>query len=251
MLLNEDTLSSITNIALKGNFDIVIFNSIYTDLKPDVYTTKISLTDWDKIHKPNLVLFQPNLGYYPITPSDNIEEININEILMHSKCIKTKIYQEALKKLGKERYSRYMVAGEDDVGTYIIFNTAKSAKYMSKCGYLYRNNKESSSYNQRDKVINLIYRIYIYDVMIDFSLNLTSNKKVLVNYVFYILKNKYLKDALYSNDYNYNLFMSCLDKFFNCSYISDEYKNDVKNRVQNLNFIEYNFMNKSFLKSRK
>ena len=31
MLLNEDTLSSITNIALKGNFDIIIFNSIYTD----------------------------------------------------------------------------------------------------------------------------------------------------------------------------------------------------------------------------
>jgi len=95
MLLNEDTLSSITNIALKGNFDIVIFNSIYTDLKLDVYTTKISLTDWDKIHKPNLVLFQPDLGYYPITPSDNLEEITINEILMHAKCIKTKIYQEA------------------------------------------------------------------------------------------------------------------------------------------------------------
>jgi len=164
MLLNEDTLSSITNIALKGNFDIVIFNSIYTDLKPDVYTAKISITDWDKIHKPNLVLFQPDLGYYPITPSDNLEEITINEILMHAKCIKTKIYQESLKKLGKERYSRYMVAGEDDVGTYIIFNTAKSAKYISKCGYLYRNNKESNSYNQKDKVIILIYRIYIYDV---------------------------------------------------------------------------------------
>ena len=249
MLLNEDALSSITNIALKGNFDIIMFNSIYTDLKPDVYTTQISLTYWDKNHKPNLVLFQPNLGYYPVTPSENIEEITINEILMHPKCIKTKIYQEALKKLGKERYSRYMVAGEDDVGTYIIFNTAKSAKFISKYGYIYRNNKESSSYTQRDKVIFLIYKIYIYDVMIDFSQNLISNKKVLVNYICSILKNIYLKDALYSNDYNYNLFISCLDRFFNCSYISDEYKNDVRNRVQNLNFIKYNFINKSFAQS--
>ena len=249
MLLNEDALSSITNIALKGNFDIIMFNSIYTDLKPDVYTTQISLTYWDKNHKPNLVLFQPNLGYYPVTPSENIEEITINEILMHPKCIKTKIYQEALKKLGKERYSRYMVAGEDDVGTYIIFNTAKSAKFISKYGYIYRNNKESSSYTQRDKVIFLIYKIYIYDVMIDFSQNLISNKKVLVNYICSILKNIYLKDALYSNDYNYNLFISCLDRFFNCSYISYEYKNDVRNRVQNLNFIKYNFINKSFAQS--
>ena len=117
------------------------------------------------------------------------------------------------------------------------------AKYISKCGYLYRNNKESSSYNQKDNVINLIYRIYIYDAMIDFSLNLTSNKKVLVNYVFYILKNKYLKDALYSNDYNYNLFISCLDRFFKCNLISDEFKTDVRQRVKTLNFIRYNITN--------
>ena len=76
MLLNEDTLSSITNIALKGNFDIIIFDSIYTDLKPDVYTTQISISYWERYHKPNLVLFQPNLGYYPVTPTDNIEEVS-------------------------------------------------------------------------------------------------------------------------------------------------------------------------------
>ena len=41
MYLSNDVLSSITKIALKSNIDIIIFNSIYSSLKPDVYTTKI------------------------------------------------------------------------------------------------------------------------------------------------------------------------------------------------------------------
>ena len=57
MFLSENVLSSMTNIALKGNFDIIIFNSIYTDLKPDVYTTQISLIYCDKSHKLNLFYF--------------------------------------------------------------------------------------------------------------------------------------------------------------------------------------------------
>ena len=241
MLLNEDVLSSITNIALKGNFDIIIFNSIYSDFKPDVYTTEISLPFWEKGHKPNLVLFQPDLGYYPISPSDNMEEPIFNEVLIHTKCIKTKVYIEALQKLGEERYSRYMVAGEDNLANYIIFNTAKSAKFIPKYGYLFRNNNESWSHIQNDKVIFLIYRIYIFDAMIDFSLNLVNNKKVLINYILYILNNKYIKDAVYSNDYNYNLFISCLDRFFNCSHISNEYKDLVRKKGKNLHFLDYNF----------
>ena len=203
MFLSENVLSSMTNIALKGNFDIIIFNSIYTDLKPDDYTTQISLVYLELTHKPNLVLFQPDLGYYTVEPSENLEELIINEVYIHSKCIKTKVYQEALKKYGVERYSRYMVAGEDDLDNCIIFNTAKSAKFLPKYGYIYRNNKGSWSYIQKDKVIFLIYKIYIYDAMIDFSLNLISNKKVLVNFIVSILKSNYLKDAIYSNDYNY------------------------------------------------
>ena len=95
MFLNEDILSSMTNIALKGNFDIIIFNSIYTDLKPDVYTTQISLVYLELSHKSNLVLFQPDLGYYTVEPSENLEELIIYEVYIHSKCIKTKVYQEA------------------------------------------------------------------------------------------------------------------------------------------------------------
>ena len=47
MFLNEDILSSMTNIALKGNFDIIIFNSIYTDLNQMYIQLKFLLFIWN------------------------------------------------------------------------------------------------------------------------------------------------------------------------------------------------------------
>ena len=241
MYLDEYVLSTITNIAYKGNFDIIIFDSITTDLKPDVNTTKIHIRYGQKYHKPNLVLFQPNLGYYPISPSDNIEKPSINEIYLHPKCIKTTVYQKALNKYGRQRYLRYMISGEDILGNYILFNTAEVAKFVPRYGYIYMNNEKSSSKTERDKVFHEIYSIYTFDAMIDFSLNLSSNKKVLVNFILSILNSKYLRDALNTNDYNNNLFISCLDRFFNCSLISDENKNYVSEKGKYLSFINYNF----------
>ena len=134
-----------------------------------------------------------------------------------------------------------MVNDEDIIANYILFNTAKVAKYVPKYRYIYWNNKGSSNYIQKDKVINLIYYIYVYDAVIDFSLNLPKNKEVLVNFILYILNNIYLKDAINTNEYNYNLFISCLDRFFKCKYISDEYKSRVRQKGKLLNFIKYHF----------
>ena len=209
MYLDEYVLSSIKKIAYKGNFDIIIFNSICTDLKPDVYTTNIFLTPLEINNKPNRVLFQPDLGYIAISPSDNIEIANVNEIFIRPKCVKTKVYQKALNKYGEQRYLRYMIADEDILGNYILFNTAEVAKYVPKYGYLYINNQNSFSKTQKDKVIFIS-----------------------------ILNNIYLKDALNSNEYNNNLFISCLDRFFNCILISDENKNLVTKRCLNLGFIK-------------
>ena len=137
MYLDEYVLSTITNIAYKGNFDIVIFNSVYTNLKPNAYTTEVEPTYFDRNHQPNLVLFQPDLGYYNIAPSENLGEVYFNDELLHGKLIKTKVYKKALIRFGKERYSRFMVGREDVLGCNIIFNTAKSAKFVDKYGYIY------------------------------------------------------------------------------------------------------------------
>ena len=240
MFLDQDVFSVITNVAYKGNFDIVIFNSVYTDLKPDVYTANVGQTYFDFAHKPNLVLFQPELGYYNIAPSENLEEMYLNDELLHGKLVKTKVYKKALNKLGKERYSRFMISGEDNLACNIIYNTAKTAKFIAKYGYLYVNNEESASRKQNNNIIVARGPLYVLDALIDFSLDLPKNKKVLVNYIIILFKNKYLKDVL-SGNYDNKLFNSCLDRIFNCKYISDELKNEIRIRGKNLKFIKYNF----------
>ena len=240
MYLSNDVLSSITKIALKSNIDIIIFNSLYSSLKPGVYTTKNFLSYFERKYKPNRIIYQPYLGYYPISPSNNIEKTSFNEILMHPKCIKTKIYQEALKKLGKERYSRYMTLLEDDLGIYIIFNTEKSGKFIAKYGYLWieSNERTAKRFLAQDKSARRF--LYLFDALIDFSLDLPNNKKVLVGYVVFLFKHKYFKELL-NTEYDNKLFVSCLDRLFNCKYISDENKNEIRNKGKNLNFIKYNF----------
>ena len=240
MFLDKDVFSVITNIAYKGNFDIVIFNSVYTNLKPNAYTTEVEPTYFDRNHQPNLVLFQPDLGYYNIAPSENLGEVYFNDELLHGKLIKTKVYKKALIRLGKERYSRFMVGREDVLGCNIIFNTAKSAKFVDKYGYIYVNNVGSTSKIQESNTQDVRNYLYLLDQLIDFTLDIPKNKKVLVNFIIFIFQNKYLKDLLdFENDNK--LFNSCLDRIFNCKYISDELKKEVRKRGKKLSFIQYKF----------
>ena len=240
MFLDKDVVSILTNIISKGNFDIIIYNSIYTSLKPNVYTTQFAPVWLDQNHVPNRVLFQPELGYYHIAPSENLEKVNLNDELIHGKFFKTKTYKKALNRLGKERYSRYMILAEDDIVNNCIFNIAKSAKFIAKYGYLFVNNEESYSKKQIDKVQLARNFLYILDPLIDFTLDIPRNKKVLVNFVIFLFKHQYLKDLL-NVEYDNKVFISCLDRIFNCKYISDEYKNEIRRRGKMLNFIKYNF----------
>ena len=71
MFLDKVAFSILKNIIYKGNFDIIIYNLISTNLKPDVYTTKLAAIFFDNKHKPNWTLFQSFriLSYYPIQKS--------------------------------------------------------------------------------------------------------------------------------------------------------------------------------------
>jgi len=242
MFLDKDVLSTITNIADKSNIDYIIYNSIEIKLKQNIASSKIKLPSSESMHKPNLVLFQPDLGYqYPIAPSHNLEKVHFTEILISGKCAKTKIYKKGLNKLGKERYTRYMISGEDSICNIILFNTARIAKFIPKFGYLYIQHDDSSSRKQTDKIIDFLNFLFILDSLIEFTLDFPNNKKVLVNYIIYLMRHKYMKAALEKDEFNNKTFISCLDRILNCKYISDELKNEVRIRVKKFDFIKYNF----------
>ena len=181
MFLDKDVFSTISSIADKGNFDLVVFHTIHTKLTPNVYSTSYRILNNKKERKANLVLFQPDLGYYPILPVNNSNSnLNFIEVYIFSRCIRTKIYKKALNKLGEERYSRYMLLDEDVIANYILFNTARSMKYISKFGYIYVKRPGSIVTRSWDKVNRLIYRIFMLDDLIVFAQDSFKHKKIIV-----------------------------------------------------------------------
>jgi len=241
MFLDKDVFSTISNIADKGNFDLVVFYSITSKLTPNVNSTSYKILNNRKERKANLVLFQPEMGYYPILPANNRNSnIKFIEVYIFSRCVRTKIYKKALNKLGEERYSRYMLLDEDIIANYILFNTARSMKYISKFGYIYVKRPGSIVTLSWDKINRLIYKIFMLDDLIVFAQESFKHKKIIVILTLYCLNNNILKNVLQENEYYYKLFISCLEKILNCKYISDKDKNEIRNKIKSLDFIKFN-----------
>ena len=241
MFLDKDVFTTISNIADKGNFDLVVFKYIKSNLTPNVYSTSYGLINVKKEYKANLVLFQPELGYYPIIPNDkSFYKIKFIEVYIFSRCIRTKIYKKALNKLGEERYSRYMLLDEDPIANYILFNTARSMKYISKFGYLYVERSDSVVKRPWDKINILIYKIFMLDDLIVFAQDSFKHKKIITNLTSFCLKSNILKNVLQKDEYYYKLFISCLDRILNCKYISVKDKNEIRNIIRSLDFIKFN-----------
>ena len=241
MILDFNVFSRIFEISERGKFDFLIFNSIVTNLVPNVFTAKIYNHSFEKYHKPNLVLFQPELGYYPIIPTESIRGFQSNEVLIFAKLIKSLIYKSALNKLGKNRFSRYMILGEDDIANVIIFNTARIVKFISFYGYLHINRGGSVSHLKRNPDRSLINNLYILDALIVFTKESVKNKLILFKYIKFILLHKNLKRILYRSEYDNKVFISCLDRILNCNFISSENKTLIKKIIKSSKFIKYKF----------
>ncbi len=239
IFLDYDIFSSITNIADKGNFDIIEFMAIHADNEfTDIFKTKISTMIFYNPHD-NEVLFQPKLGNYPIKLGDTLGSIEIRTVYLWTKCIRTKVYQKGLNKVGKERYSRFMTKHEDLVATCIIFNEANSYKFISKYGVLYLPRKESASRKENNAIEMVRCDLYWTDIAIDVTLKTKENQMLVVYFMANLIGKKNLEATLNETIYNKNLFISCLDRFFNSNIISKIYKNEIKERIKKLNFINY------------
>ena len=112
------------------------------------------------------------MGYYPIIPTESIRGFQSNEVLIFAKLIKSLI-------LGKNRFSRYMILGEDDIANVIIFNTASIVKFISFYGYLHINRGGSVSHLKRNPDRSLINNLYILDALIVFTKESVKNKLIL------------------------------------------------------------------------
>ena len=240
MFLDEDVFKTITNIAEKGNFDIVEFKGIESKKgKKDILSNKRRGTQHTYIPL-NTVLYQPTLGNYQIWRGQNYDNLHVKIVYLWGKCIRTEIYKKTIKNIGIQIYSIHVVRYEDVIFNYALCNTARSYKFVGKYGIFNIYRKDSASRYKKELEDVLCYILYL-EIMIKFVQDRRENKIVLVYTVIFILSSNSLKQALDSHIKAKTSFLASIDKILNMTKISNEMKDEIRKKGKQLPFIDYEF----------
>ena len=187
MFLNYDILDSITKINEEGNFDIVEFKAIMNKNFNHGILNK-NIIDSSFSHNQPFILFKPELGRFPISTRKKVGKYRLNDIFLWGKSIKTVIYQNALNKVGFERYSRFMIRYEDIITNYMICNMAESFIFIKKYGIYHIVRPDSAEFKRKKIIPRNMNVLYLMDIVIDFSHANTMNKKLAVYLMIYFIR---------------------------------------------------------------
>ena len=203
LFFDEDVFDYVYKQSIKDDLDIVQFRALFTI--GSLINIK-NVKDYEFYgFKENLYLYQPKLGIWTITLNG---KFRIHNNLIWSKSIKSNIYKKAINLLGIQKYSEYVCWAEDTSISFIIFNIAKSFKYIYKYGYIQRKRKSSASFTQN--INNKLFgEIFFLDVMLNFSKN-NSDKNYAVNMALRI--KKIYKVNKYEQNKRYNYLKTLLNK---------------------------------------
>jgi glycosyltransferase involved in cell wall biosynthesis len=177
-------------------------------------------------HPDNLILHQPELGLFSITSNNNL---SFTDHFAWGKFIKSKVYKNALNKMGKTRYSTYNCWTEDMSIVFVLFNTAKSYIFLNLFGIFRLKAKTTTTHKLNNEHKFLSYIFYL-DILFDFSKNNYKTKNYIAQYAlgFNIKRINRLdnKGKMY--------FKSIINKLIDCSFVSKEYNLKLK-----INFNRY------------
>ena len=127
MFFVDDVFQTIYEVAEENEYDIVGFKFINA---PKYNASLEEMKEGGFYNHPhNLIVHQPELGLFPISRFGFYQR---NDFNIWAKCIKTEIYQKAVKAMGKKKYSNNVSWAEDTSMIFIIFNIAESYKFVRK-----------------------------------------------------------------------------------------------------------------------
>ena len=227
IFLNNDIFYKMTEIGNKGNFDIIEFKAISNKILNDDLLNN-TIEDSEYSLKKSIILFQPKLGRFPIPSQKITGNYELQDIFLWGKCFKSTIYKEALKKLGYNRYSRFMICYEDILINYIIFNIAESFIFIEKYGIYHVIRNGSGDYFGKTKVARSTNILYLIDSIIEFSKNNIINKKLEGDLFIYLFKLRGMRSNFQFIRDNNELIISCIKRILNSKYISIKYKTKIK-----------------------
>ena len=164
MFFDMDIFDLMYKRAKKENFDIFGFKSILIKKKYN-YNIKKMVDNRYSNNKNNLIVYQPKLGIFSISKKGKYKQ---NNTYIWGKCIKSLIYKKAVNSLGILRYSSFMSWAEDSSIILIIFNIAKSYKFIHKYGIIHFLSNSTSSHTQSIKN-KLFGELFLLNTIYDFS----------------------------------------------------------------------------------
>ena len=216
LFLRDDIMFKLFGIAEKYHYDIIGFkvNNGYS------YNEKIfHMYDDPFISiKKDKITYQPNLKFLSITN---------NDCHIWGKCIKNKIYKKGIAKLGFERSRTYLCNAEDDVIVLMLFNVAKSFKFIPIYGLFHLISPKTATYTLPKNHI-LFSKLFFLDLLFDNTKNDYNEKKYVVENAI-IIQNFIKHKNITFNKKNRKYLKKILKKVFTCSSISKKDKTYLKN----------------------
>ena len=123
------------------------------------------------------------------------------------------------------------------IAMIFLFNTANSYKFVGKYG-IFHIRRFGSGYSLTKPIQMDLSTIYLTDIVLDFPKNTPEYRKLIHNLIFVSLNSKLLKFIIQSDE-NKKIIFSCLNRYFNISFISSGYKNLIINKLKSLNYLGY------------
>ena len=202
MFFSSDLFNSILNVAQGYNFDIVGFRATCINSYEDINIKNIyDLYDYN-LYPNSIIVHQPRLSTWMII-KDGI--YLPHDVTIWGKCIKSKIYKEAIIKIGQKRFSIFVSWAEDTIINFIIFSIAQSFIFIHKYGIIHLNNLSTASYSMPED-IRIFGEIFFVDILYEFLKN-NTDKNYAVMALYYV--KKYFNIDKYCNNIdNLNYFKS-------------------------------------------
>ena len=215
MFFTNDLFNTIYQYQEETHFDLIVFHSVFSNK----YSPRLDeLVNGPYFHEHNLTLYQPELGRF-------IEK----DLLVWTKSIKTIIYKKAIKIMGKKRYSNYMTWGEDTSIMFIIFNVAKSLRYLRKYGVFHIEANFCISF--RKETDNFIFgEIFLSNIIFDFSRK--KDKNIVVGYILSLAR--FDKFGIHK-EYLRNI----LNKIIKSKYITLNNKEEIKTKFEKYKLLDF------------
>ena len=218
--LSEDILRIVYLNALINDFDIIEIKSLNI---PNYSPRYKQITDGDfSFHPNNLILHQPELGIFSLAYKNKLA---FRDHFAWGKLIKLKIYQNAVNKLGYNKYSEFNCWTEDMSIVFVLFNIAKSFLFLNIYG-IFRLISKSTTTHKLSKHHKFISDIFFLRILFDYSKNDTFTKNLVAEFALRFSINKIKK----LDNKNMVHFQTIIKKLINCKFIHNKYKFKLKKK---------------------